>query len=391
MGRKVHPIGFRLGGIRDWQAKWFADKSYAEPLKEDLKLRQAIQAEYAKAATSQIRIDRQANMVSVTVHTARPGVVIGRGGQRVDKLRLHLESLIGKKIQLNIQEIQQPELDAYLVARAIGDQIESRISYRRAMKQAISRTIMAGAKGIRVNCAGRLGGAEIARRQTMHEGQVPLHTLRADIDYGFAEARTTLGRIGVKVWIYKGDVLPEIEELAEIEEAPPEVAVAEGAEAPVEAVAAEKTEVEAEVKPEEAPVEAVAAEKVEAEAELKPEEAPEAKPEKKPAKPAARKKAVAKAKEEKPAKPATKKKAVAKAKEAKPAKPAVEKAEVEAEVKPEEEAPKAKPEKKPAKPAARKKAVAKAKEAKPAKPAVSKKETATTKEKKKKDATTKEG
>ncbi len=376
MGRKVHPIGFRIGGIRDWQAKWFANKSYAEPLKEDLKLRQAIQAEYAKAATSQIRIDRQANMVSVTVHTARPGVVIGRGGQRVDKLRLHLESLIGKKIQLNIQEIQQPELDAYLVARAIGDQIESRISYRRAMKQAISRTIMAGAKGIRVNCAGRLGGAEIARRQTMHEGRVPLHTLRADIDYGFAEARTTLGRIGVKVWIYKGDVLPEIEELAEIEEAPPEVAVAEGAEAPAEAA-----EVEAELKPEEeAAVEAVAAEKVEAEAELKPEEAPEAKPEKKPAKPAARKKAVAKAKEAKPAKPAVKKKAVAKAKEAKPAKPAVQKAEVKAELKP-EEAPKAKPEKKPAKPAAK---------AKKAKPAVSKKETATTKEKKK-NATTKKG
>jgi small subunit ribosomal protein S3 len=280
MGRKVHPIGFRIGGIRDWQAKWFADKSYAEPLQEDLKLRQAIQAEYVKAATSQIQIDRQANMVSVTVHTARPGVVIGRGGQRVDKLRLHLESLIGKKIQLNIQEIQQPELDAYLVARAIGDQIESRISYRRAMKQAISRTIMAGAKGIRVNCAGRLGGAEIARRQTMHEGQVPLHTLRADIDYGFAEARTTLGRIGVKVWIYKGDVLPEIEELAEIEEAPPEVAVAEEAEAPAEVVAEEKAEVEAEVKP---------------------EEAPEVKPEKKAAKPAAKKKAVAKPKEAKPA------------------------------------------------------------------------------------------
>jgi len=341
MGRKVHPIGFRLGGIRDWQAKWFADKSYAEPLKEDLKLRQAIQAEYAKAAISLIQIDRQANMVSVTVHTARPGVVIGRGGQRVDKLRLHLESLIGKKIQLNIQEIQQPELDAYLVARAIGDQIENRISYRRAMKQAISRTIMAGAKGIRVNCAGRLGGAEIARRLTMHEGQVPLHTLRADIDYGFTEARTTLGRIGVKVWIYKGDVLPEIEELAEIEEAPPEVAVAEGAEAPAEAAAAEKAEAEAELKPE--------------------EEAPKAKPEKKPAKPAARKKAVAKPKEAKPAKPAAKK--------------------VEAEVKPEEEAPKAKPEKKPAKPATK---------AKKAKPAVSKKETATTKEKKK-DATTKEG
>jgi len=372
MGRKVHPIGFRLGGIRDWQAKWFADKSYAEPLKEDLKLRQAIQAEYAKAAISLIQIDRQANMVSVTVHTARPGVVIGRGGQRVDKLRLHLESLIGKKIQLNIQEIQQPELDAYLVARAIGDQIENRISYRRAMKQAISRTIMAGAKGIRVNCAGRLGGAEIARRLTMHEGQVPLHTLRADIDYGFTEARTTLGRIGVKVWIYKGDVLPEIEELAEIEEAPPEVAVAEGTEAPAEVAAAEKAEAEAELKPEEeALVEAVAAEKAEVKAEVKPE--------RKPAKPAARKKAVAKAKEEKPAKPAARKKAVAKPKEAKPAKPAAKK--VEAEVKPEEEAPKAKPEKKPAKPATK---------AKKAKPAVSKKETATTKEKKK-DATTKEG
>ncbi len=373
MGRKVHPIGFRLGGIRDWQAKWFADKSYAEPLKEDLKLRQAIQAEYAKAAISLIQIDRQANMVSVTVRTARPGVVIGRGGQRVDKLRLHLESLIGKKIQLNIQEIQQPELDAYLVARAIGDQIENRISYRRAMKQAISRTIMAGAKGIRVNCAGRLGGAEIARRQTMHEGQVPLHTLRADIDYGFTEACTTLGRIGVKVWIYKGDVLPEIEELAEIEEALPEVAVAEGVEVPAEAAAMEKAE---------------------AEAELKPKEAPEAKPEKKPAKPAARKKAVAKAKEEKPAKPAARKKAeveaevkpeeeASKAKpEKKPAKPAArKKAEVEADVKPEEEASKAKPEKKPAKPAAK---------AEKAKPAVSKKETATTKEKKR-NATTKEG
>jgi small subunit ribosomal protein S3 len=312
MGRKVHPIGFRIGGIRDWQAKWFADKSYAEPLQEDLKLRQAIQAEYAKAATSQIQIDRQANMVSVTVHTARPGVVIGRGGQRVDKLRLHLESLIGKKIQLNIQEIQQPELDAYLVARAIGDQIESRISYRRAMKQAISRTIMAGAKGIRVNCAGRLGGAEIARRQTMHEGQVPLHTLRADIDYGFAEARTTLGRIGVKVWIYKGDVLPEIEEMAEIEEAPPEVAVAEGAEAPAEAVAVEKAAVEAEVKPEEeAPVAAVAVEKAAVEAEVKPEEAPKAKAAKKPAKPAVKKKAVAKPK------PAVSKKEAATTKEKK--------------------------------------------------------------------------
>ena len=289
MGRKVHPLGFRLGGIHDWQAKWYAEKNYAEFLHEDLRLREAIHSEYTKAAISQIQIDRQSNKVTVTIHTARPGVVIGRGGQRVDKLRLHLESLIDKKIQLNIQEIQQPELDAYLVARTIADQIESRISYRRAMKQAISRTIMAGAKGIRVNCAGRLGGAEIARRQTMHEGRVPLHTLRADIDYGFAEARTTLGRIGVKVWTYKGDILPE-PELVEVEEAPPELVTAETAEAapeakpeekPPEPVAVESAEAVAEVKPEEAPPEPVAVETAEAVAEAKPEE--------KPAKPKVRK------------------------------------------------------------------------------------------------------
>ena len=287
MGRKVHPLGFRLGGIQDWQAKWYAEKNYAEFLHEDLKLRGAIQSEYTKAAISQIQIDRQSNKVTVTIHTARPGVVIGRGGQRVDKLRLHLESLIDKKIQLNIQEIQQPELDAYLVARTIADQIESRISYRRAMKQAISRTIMAGAKGIRVNCAGRLGGAEIARRQTMHEGQVPLHTLRADIDYGFAEARTTLGRIGVKVWTYKGDILPE-PELVEVEEAPPELVTAETAEAAPEA------------KPEEAPPEPVAVESAEAVAEAKPEE--------KPAKPKARKRVKkAPVAEEKPVEPKARK------------------------------------------------------------------------------------
>jgi len=308
MGRKVHPLGFRLGGIHDWQAKWYAEKNYAEFLHEDLKLRGAIQSEYTKAAISQIQIDRQSNKVTVTIHTARPGVVIGRGGQRVDKLRLHLESLIDKKIQLNIQEIQQPELDAYLVARTIADQIESRISYRRAMKQAISRTIMAGAKGIRVNCAGRLGGAEIARRQTMHEGQVPLHTLRADIDYGFAEARTTLGRIGVKVWTYKGDILPE-PELVEVEEAPPELVTAETAEAapeakpeeaPPEPVAVETAEAVAEVKPEEAPPEPVAVESAEAVAEAKPEE--------KPAKPKARKRVKkAPVAEEKPVEPKARK------------------------------------------------------------------------------------
>jgi small subunit ribosomal protein S3 len=241
MGRKVHPIGFRIGGIRDWQARWYAEKNFAEFLQEDLKLRQAIQSGYREAGISQVQIDRQANVVSITIYTARPGVVIGRGGQRVDKMRLNLESIINKRTQLNIQEIQQPELDAYLVARTIADQMESRIAYRRAMKQAISRTIMAGAKGIRVACSGRLGGAEIARRQTMHEGQVPLHTLRADIDYGLAEARTTLGRIGVKVWIYKGDILPE-REIIEEEEVAPDLSAAPALK-PEEPAAAEQAEV----------------------------------------------------------------------------------------------------------------------------------------------------
>jgi len=220
LGHKVHPTGFRIGVIRDWQAKWYADKHYAEFLQEDLKIRQAVQSKYAEASISLIEIDRQANQVSVSIHTARPGIVIGQGGQRVDEMRLYLERLIGKKVQLNIREIQQPELDAYLVARAVAEQIERRISYRRAMKQSIFRTTQAGAKGMRISCAGRLGGAEIARRQTMHEGQVPLHTLRADIDYGFTEACTSLGCIGVKVWIYKGDVLPETK-VTEVEEAAP--------------------------------------------------------------------------------------------------------------------------------------------------------------------------
>ena len=217
MGHKVHPIGFRIGFIRDWQAKWYADKQYVEFLHEDLKLRQAIEARYTEAGISMVEIERQANKVSVTINTSRPGVVIGRGGQRVDEMRLYLEGLIGKQVQLNIQEIQQPELDAYLVARAIAEQIGRRVSYRRVMKQAIFRTIQAGAKGIKVSCAGRLAGAQIARRQTMHQGQVPLHTMRADIDYGFTEAHTALGRIGIKIWIYKGDILPEPKEL-EVEE-----------------------------------------------------------------------------------------------------------------------------------------------------------------------------
>ncbi|MFC1966612.1 30S ribosomal protein S3, partial [Chloroflexota bacterium] len=227
MGHKVHPTAFRIGVIRDWQAKWYAEKHYADFLQEDLKLRDAIRSRYAEAAVSAVEIERQANQVSVAIHTARPGIVIGRGGQRVDETRQYLEQLIGKKVQLNIQEIQQPELDSYLVARSIAEQMERRVAYRRAMKQAMLRTMRAGAKGVKISCAGRLGGAEIARRLNMHEGRVPLHTLRADIDYGFIEARTPMGRIGVKVWIYKGDILPE----RKVEEAPAEV-VAEAATAP---------------------------------------------------------------------------------------------------------------------------------------------------------------
>lgn len=234
MGRKVHPYGFRIGIIRDWQARWYADKHFDEYLLEDMKLRRAIQKKYTEAGISEVDIERQANKVSITIYTARPGIVIGRGGQRVDEMKVFLEGLIGKKVQLNIREIHQPELDAYLVARTIADQMEHRVAYRRAMKQAIFRTMQAGAKGIKVHTAGRLGGAEIARRQVMHKGRVPLQTLRANIDYGFAEAHTTLSQIGVKVWIYKGDILPEAKPI-EVEETPAAAAepVATVAAAPV--------------------------------------------------------------------------------------------------------------------------------------------------------------
>jgi small subunit ribosomal protein S3 len=318
LGHKVHPIGFRLGVIKDWQSKWYSDTQYAEFVHEDNRLREAIKSRYSEAAISLIEIDRQAKDVTITLYTARPGIVIGRGGQRVDEMRVYLEDLVGKKIRLNIQEVRQPELDAYLVARSVAEQIERRIAYRRAMKQAIFRTIQAGAKGIKISCAGRLGNAEIARRQTSHQGQVPLHTLRADIDYGFTEAHTTLGRIGVKVWIYKGQILPELK-VAEAEEAPAieaeekpaeavaeEAPVAEPEEKPAEAVAEEAPVAE----PEEKPVEAVAEEAPVTEPEEKPveavaEEAHVAKPEEKPTKTKAKKvtRAAATAKtEEKPAK-----------------------------------------------------------------------------------------
>jgi small subunit ribosomal protein S3 len=212
LGRKVHPVGFRIGIIRDWQGKWYSDKNYTTFLQEDLKLRDAVMSKYQEAAIAKVDIDRQANEVAIVIHTARPGIVIGRGGQRVDEMRQYLEKTIGKKVRLNIQEIRQPEMDATLVSRSIAEQLERRIAYRRAMKQSMFRTMQAGAKGIRILCSGRLAGAEIARRQLMHQGRVPLHTIRADIDYGFSEARTTMGRLGIKVWIYKGDVLPEAKE-----------------------------------------------------------------------------------------------------------------------------------------------------------------------------------
>lgn len=238
MGRKVHPIGFRLGIIKDWSAKWHAsDKGFAECLTEDLKLRKAIAKKYVDAAISQVDIERQSNKVTVSVRTARPGIVIGRGGQRVDEMRHFLEELIGKKVQLNIVEISQAELDAFLVARSVAEQIECRVAYRRAMKQAIFRSMQAGAKGIKVCASGRLGGVEIAWREVMHEGRVPLHTLRADIDYGCTRAHTALGDIGIKVWVYRGDILPEAKEQSE-----PEVTemAAVMADAPAAAVAEAK-------------------------------------------------------------------------------------------------------------------------------------------------------
>lgn len=208
MGQKIHPIGFRVGFIRDWESKWYLDKGYSAALVEDVKLRRYVKKKLYAAAISKIEIERAANRIKVTLYTARPGIIIGRGGKGVDELRADLERLSGKQVAVNVQEIRRPELEAQLVAESIAAQLEKRISYRRAMRQAILRTMRMGAKGIKVGLAGRLSGAEMARRESDKQGKIPLHTLRADIDYGFAEAATTYGHIGVKVWIYRGDVLP---------------------------------------------------------------------------------------------------------------------------------------------------------------------------------------
>jgi len=209
VGHKVHPIGLRLGIHQDWQSKWYADKHYPDLLQQDLIIRKTIEEAYRDVPISRIEIEGQPTEITVTIYTSRPGVIIGRGGQRVDEMRRHLEEMTGKKMRLNIAEVRQPELDATLVAKNIAEQIERRVSYRRAAKRAITQALQSGALGVKITVSGRLAGAEIARSVTFREGRVPLHTLRADIDYGFAEAHTIVGRIGVKVWIYKGDVVPE--------------------------------------------------------------------------------------------------------------------------------------------------------------------------------------
>ena len=209
MGQKIHPHGLRLGIIYEWESKWFGQRDYTKRLHQDLDLRRFVLQELPDASISRVEIDRNANLVTITIHTAKPGIVIGRGGAKVEELRNSLEQFSGGRVRVNIQEIRTPELDAYLVARSVADQLERRVAFRRAVKQAVQRTMQRGAQGVRVAVAGRLGGAEMSRRESDTQGRVPRHTLRADIDYGLAEAHTTFGRIGVKVWIYKGEILPE--------------------------------------------------------------------------------------------------------------------------------------------------------------------------------------
>lgn len=211
MGQKVNPHGLRVGIIKDWDTKWYsADKSFGDLLVEDVKIRKYIKKKLYISGISRIEIERAANKIKVNISTAKPGLVIGKGGAGIEELRKELEAMTSKSVLLNISEVKNPELDAQLQAENIASQLEKRISFRRAMKQAMSRTMKLGAKGIKTACAGRLGGAEIARTEHYHEGTIPLQTLRADIDYGFAEADTTYGKIGVKVWIYKGEVLPAV-------------------------------------------------------------------------------------------------------------------------------------------------------------------------------------
>ncbi len=237
MGQKTHPIGFRLGIFRDWDSRWFASKpeDYRNLVTEDMGIRKLILNRYPEAGISKVEIERGSSDVVITVHTARPGIVIGRGGQRVEELRKDLEGLTERRARLNVQEIRQPELDAFLVARNVADQLERRMAFRRVIRQSVTRTMQAGALGIKVNISGRLGGADIARREKAMEGRVPLHTLRANIDYSLAEAATEYGRIGVKVWIYKGDILPVSKEEEAEDMLPIEITVTAGEEATTDA------------------------------------------------------------------------------------------------------------------------------------------------------------
>ena len=209
MGRKVNPIGFRLGGIRDWESKWYAERNYTEQLHEDLFIRRLINDQLTRAGISKVEIERAANRIEVAIHTSKPGIVIGKQGANVERLRQMLEQKVGKKIHLKIEEIKVPELDARLVAESIAEQLARRVSYRRAMKHAVGQAMRRGAKGVRIKLGGRLGGAEMSRTVTEMDGRVPLHTLRADIDYAVVHAPTTYGQIGVKVWVYRGDIMPE--------------------------------------------------------------------------------------------------------------------------------------------------------------------------------------
>lgn len=208
MGQKINPTGLRVGVIKDWESRWYAkDADFGDTLVEDYNLREWLLKKLAPAGVPKIEIERDANRVRINIHCAKPGMVIGRGGSEIDKLKVECEKKLGKEVSLNIVEIKSPDLNAQLVAESIASQLERRISFRRALKQAIGRTMKLGAKGIKTQVSGRLGGAEIARTEHYHEGTIPLQTIRADIDYGFAEAKTTYGRIGVKVWIYRGEVL----------------------------------------------------------------------------------------------------------------------------------------------------------------------------------------
>ena len=208
MGQKIKPTGLRVGDIKDWESRWYAkDADFGDTLVEDYNLRAWLLKKLAPAGVPKIEIERDANRVRINIHCAKPGMVIGRGGSEIDKLKVECEKKLGKEVSLNIVEIKSPDLNAQLVAESIASQLERRISFRRALKQAIGRTMKLGAKGIKTQVSGRLGGAEIARTEHYHEGTIPLQTIRADIDYGFAEAKTTYGRIGVKVWIYRGEVL----------------------------------------------------------------------------------------------------------------------------------------------------------------------------------------